>query len=473
VATAEPFTPLTLEVPAELKNDLGVVVAQSRVFVSSPDQLVEGSPAVRTVRVNTDVVKGTKETFETNGPGWTFGQDGVAWEAGFRISSPANRLLEGTLFGPDAPFPGTTWANSPPLLVGSAPFSFTFTQTYAFEFDRTAMKAYDGAQLRLSVDGGPFTLVPGSAISRTMGTSTLMGYDGPLEPSQTNPLSGQPAFRNTGTNQRVTVSLGTQYAGRTVQLQFLIGTDFAGTSTGWTIDDVEVSGVMGTPFEDVVPHRTQCVNKPPVLQTGFPQSVDERTRVTLIPPPVTDPNGDAVTFSWAQLTGPMVTVSGDQFDAPEVRVDTELTFRTTADDGHGGTASQTMTVNVRNVNRAPTSGAGPTQTVESGKTVTLAGVAEDPDGDALTVRWSQLGGPAVTLKNETELAATFVAPEVTTPSEVNVELTVTDHSLSAPSSVVTIVVTPKGCGCQSFDGLAALGALVLLTRVRRPLRRGG
>ena len=270
-------------------------------------------------------------------------------------------------------------------------------------------------------------------------------------------------------NQRVTVTLdGLQNHG--FRVRFVIGTDTGGAATGWTLDDVEFTGLSATslPFNEVSSHAARCVNKPPVLQASFPQNVDERTRVTFQPPPATDPNNDPITFSWVQTSGPTVTIAGDQFDAPEVRSDTQLLFTVTADDGRGGMTSQPAIVVVRNVNRVPTSSAGPEQTVQSGQTVTLAGAAMYPDGDTLVVRWSQLGGPAITFSSLDALDATFVAPDVKTPSEVNLELNVSDGPAAAPAARVTIVVTPKqGCGCSSFEGSLALGALAFFLRRRR------
>ena len=73
----------------------------------------------------------------------------------------------------------------------------------------------------------------------------------------------------------------------------------------------------------------------------------------------------------------------------------------------------------------------------------------------------------MTLSSIDALGATFVAPDVKTATEVNLELNVNDGPAAAPSSLVTIVVTPKkGCGCSSFEGSLALGALAFLLRRR-------
>jgi hypothetical protein len=461
--SADAFATVEVSVPAELRTSLSGV-AQARVFVTAVDGLVEQSPASRWLRVNTDQVPAARERFEGDVSAWAFGRDGIPWENGFRVNAPAGQLLQNTLLGANSASQGLSWAITPPLVVGPSPLSFSFEHTASFEFDRTAMRFWDGGQLRLSVNGGPFTLIPAGAISRPV--APMAGYDGPLESPSSNPLAGQEAFRGQTARTRVTVALGTQYAGQTLRVQWLIGTDVGGSAAGWTVDDVTFTGLSNEPFRDVVTHRSQCSNRPPTFATPLPLFVDERTSVTLVPPQATDPNGDALTYTWRQASGPPVTLDVDRFDAPEVVEDTLLTFVVTADDGRGGQGTATVTVTVRNVNRPPASAAGPPQTVRSGDTVTLAATASDPDGEQLTVRWTQLSGPEVTLPNIAALDATFVAPDVSQPTEVVLELNVRDARAPAPPSPLTVLVTPRGCGCSSFEGGSAL-ALLALSLVRR------
>lgn len=465
VPTTEPFATVRLTQPVELRNEI-VGIAQSRVFLASQtDGFVEQTPVTRAVRLNTDLTASARETFEGDLSRWEFGRQDVPWDFQFRPNNPSGRLLQTDLFGPNAPVAGLSWATSPPMQVGTEALSFSFEQSYGFEAQ--GPRGFDGAQLRLSVDGAPFELIPGTAITRTLAGATFGGYDGTLEPGTSNPLAGQPAFFGVLATQRVVVDLGTRYANRTIRLQFLIGTDAATSSTGWLVDDLEVLGVTMPPFLTPVVHRRQCINKPPLIQTLLPLSVDERTRVTLLPPATTDPNGDPLTFRWRQTSGPAVTLMGAEFDAPEVRRDTGLTLVVTADDGKGGTAEAQLAVTVKNVNRPPTSSAGPSVTVRSGETVRLEGAASDPDDDPLVIRWSQLGGPPVTFSSVDALDATFVAPVVGTLSEVNLELNVSDGPATAPPARVTILVAPRGCGCSGAEGLGLLSLGLLLLRRRR------
>jgi hypothetical protein len=72
-------------------------------------------------------------------------------------------------------------------------------------------------------------------------------------------------------------------------------------------------------------------------------------------------------------------------------------------------------------NRAPTATVGPDQDVAEGSAVTLLATASDPDGDPVTMTWTQTGGPAVTLAG-----GTFTAPWVDADTLLRFELTVSD-----------------------------------------------
>ncbi len=114
----------------------------------------------------------------------------------------------------------------------------TFQHYMASEF------AYDGGNVKLSVNGGPFVVIPATAYlfnpPNTVLATTAQG--------NTNPLQGQPAFSGTdggsvfgswGESQ-VDLSRMGVLPGDTIQLRFDFGQDGCGSVDGWYVQDVLV-----------------------------------------------------------------------------------------------------------------------------------------------------------------------------------------------------------------------------------------
>jgi hypothetical protein len=154
---------------------------------------------------------------------------------------------------------------------------------------------------------------------------------------------------------------------------------------------------------------------------------------------------------WQQLAGPAVvlddpTSASPSFTAPQLPGgfgSQVLTFQqTAATDGESRT--DTVDVTVVNVNRAPVAEAGGDQTVNEGSSVSLDGSASfDPDGDAVTQLWTQIGGPSVALTGADTATPAFTAPLIAGGVEsvvtLDFQLTVSDGAL-AGADVVHVVV---------------------------------
>jgi len=139
---------------------------------------------------------------------------------------------------------------SPGIEVGSGPFSFSFEQSYWFDYNGTIY--HDGGVVEITQDGGAHWIDIGASLSP--------GYNGTLAASA-NPLQGRPAFVGShySTVQAVTANLGTTYANRTVQVRFRMGADDNGWGEpGWWLDNFSFTGLHNTPFINLVGDPGPC-----------------------------------------------------------------------------------------------------------------------------------------------------------------------------------------------------------------------
>jgi hypothetical protein len=91
-------------------------------------------------------------------------------------------------------------------------------------------------------------------------------------------------------------------------------------------------------------------NQNPVANAGADQTVGAGTNVTLNGSASSDPDGDTLTFQWTQTAGTAVTLNNAAtatatFVAPNTAG--TLTFQLAVNDGHGGTATDSMNVTVQ------------------------------------------------------------------------------------------------------------------------------
>lgn len=220
-----------------------------------------------------------------------------------------------------------------------------------------------------------------------------------------------------------------------------------------------------------------AANQPPSASAGGSQSVRAGDLVTLDGSGSQDPDGDTLTYGWAQISGPSVTLSdatavSPTFTAPAATAsDQAIVFNLSVSDG-SAIAVDTATITVL-ANRAPTANAGPDQgPIDAGQSVTLDGSgSSDPDGDTLTFRWVQTGGPAVTLSDESAAQPTFIAPD--TNGTVTFQLTVSDGITTSTDDIsievravgsITIVQRLTGTDTQvSFTSDVAALSTSLMT----------
>jgi hypothetical protein len=137
---------------------------------------------------------------------------------------------------------------SPILQVGSGNFTMSFEMRYVFEFDLSLTAWFDGMVIEASSDGG--------ATWTDIGASALPTYDHPLVGPGGNVLGGRQAYTGASVGYpnfvSVTISLGTQFAGKNVQIRFRVGTNYYIGRPGVEIRNITTTGLKNTPFTAVV-----------------------------------------------------------------------------------------------------------------------------------------------------------------------------------------------------------------------------
>lgn len=139
---------------------------------------------------------------------------------------------------------GALTLDSPAIVI---PGSASVPRVSFYNWYNTAF-GWDGGNVKISVNGGPFQLVPSSAFE--LGTYSGVLYEATDEFGvifNSNPLADEPAFTGTHDGQsdgdwvesRINL-LGIAEAGDTVRLRFDFGVDACGGQVGWYVDDVEV-----------------------------------------------------------------------------------------------------------------------------------------------------------------------------------------------------------------------------------------
>jgi Zn-dependent metalloprotease len=117
------------------------------------------------------------------------------------------------------------------------------TPVLTFDHYVTSEFQFDGGNLKISVDGGAFTLVPAADYTFNAYNTTLVT----AAAGNTDPLAGQVAFSGSdggvvnGSWGQSQVKLSSSLAGHSVQLRWDFGTDgCTGALYGWFVDDVRL-----------------------------------------------------------------------------------------------------------------------------------------------------------------------------------------------------------------------------------------
>ncbi len=161
--------------------------------------------------------------------------------------------------------------------------------------------------------------------------------------------------------------------------------------------EVPAPGFTFANVRDRVTITVLNINTDPVADAGTDQTRNENVVVTLSGAQSSDPDNDALTYSWLQTAGPAVTLAGATTGAPSFTTPfvsaggADLTFELTVDDGYGGRDSATVVVHVQNVNDPPNADAArPSQDVlwppnHKMVAIRILGVTDPNDNATITI----------------------------------------------------------------------------------------
>ncbi|HLL02695.1 MAG TPA: tandem-95 repeat protein [Myxococcaceae bacterium] len=225
------------------------------------------------------------------------------------------------------------------------------------------------------------------------------------------------------------------------------------TQTVFSLRVTASDGRGGTDTETVPVTVRAYVNNAPAISAGPSASattVNEQQSITLS---VTaeDPDGDPLTYAWSQTAPGSPTgnfsnpsVSNPTWTAPDVTANGTYTLRVTITDGQGGSTQGSINITVQKVNLAPVVSAisSSSNSLSAGDTGTFTISAVDPDGDPLTISWSQTVPSAGTFVGSTSgQSAQWFSPPVGSQTPFTLSVSVTDNQAAPVVRTFNIPVT--------------------------------
>jgi len=187
-------------------------------------------------------------------------------------------------------------------------------------------------------------------------------------------------------------------------------------------------------------------NNPPTADAGLDQSVEKGDEVTL-DGSGTDPDGDALTYHWTQIDGPVVELDDPSsqnasFDTSSVTRSTGIfRFQLSVFDGFGGMARDNVIIKMTAA--SPTlirASAGPDQIVDEGDNVQLEGMCTDKLDRELSYSWAQTLGPFVELSSNADADTEFTAPEIPNGAIVPTAFRFTCYAEGGGTSTDVVIV---------------------------------
>lgn len=214
---------------------------------------------------------------------------------------------------------------------------------------------------------------------------------------------------------------------------------FTPTIAGQYTFSVRCSDGVNTSSADQVVVTVNATNSAPTANAGVDQDVSVGTVVRLDGSGSTDPDGDALSYSWSQVSGPSVALSSATAQSPTFTAASVGTyvFQLVVSDGKVSSTADQVTVRAVSANTPPVADAGADIRALVGDDVILdASRSYDPDTDGLTFAWSQVSGATVQIHNANTMRAFFTP---TTSGVYTFKVSVSDGQATSTDTVSVTV----------------------------------
>jgi hypothetical protein len=193
--------------------------------------------------------------------------------------------------------------------------------------------------------------------------------------------------------------------------------------------------------------RVSTVNGAPIANAGPSRTVPRGSVVVLDGSASSDPDFDALGFSWSVFgrpTGSTAALLNPTTMNPTITLDRpgKYVFRLIVSDGQLTSAPSDVTIDT--VNSAPVANAGPDQSGQVGTQVTLDGRGStDADGDSLTFTWTWQSRPigSGAVLQQGDFPQPFFTPDVA--GLYTLQLIVNDGLRNSAPDTITVTVAPR------------------------------
>lgn len=212
------------------------------------------------------------------------------------------------------------------------------------------------------------------------------------------------------------------------------------TAAGLYVFSVTCSDGVNTSSASQVTVTVNAVNHAPTANAGQSRTAYAGSTVTLDGSGSTDPDGDVLSYSWVQASGPVqVSLSGAGSARPTFMTNTvgNYQFNLIVSDGKVSSTASSVAITIVKQNNPPVANAGSDMHAYVGDDVVLdASASYDPDADPITYSWTQVSGASVEIFNA-NTATPFFTP--TTSGVFELKVTVSDGQVSATDNVIVTV----------------------------------